>query len=688
MGMGRFVTDWPPRSAALAMLALLTLTPGLARSNPGSPPPSATLPQPAGPRLARDYTGRDIELRPLDDPANPYSGQYSAYDRWVWEHLVFAPTPSELKYFLNSSGLEAEAFRAGYPAGWSLERAQVSAEGWLRPSKLGNSPFPEPGRSLRDFVAQGRSAYSHSANPSVYAAGVLPAAMEAVRETDKLYWLASLAPPIPAWLGEHPPLSSILLPNGEVIALGPLDLHLEGNPGWNPWERNFYLEGGQWRRYSPEGRLLGSRSSMDFNSAGWRELYGLTLEAEFAALNASQSRSMHFAGRFLVLAGHNADTPEALAGGDAFMAAFDYDGRRVSLDLILTAEDLSACQPIPQQSLAQYYAAQLAVGKTSGDSQSPYWGRSEGPVFTNPAPRQPRRFAQAFGQGAAKFVELIPLDSLQNPRRADYAALDRWVYEHCGVGYRLPQPDYQADGTDNYAYGLPAYFAELTALASPDGVLFPLAQRDAWLEQLGLFTSPSTADWKPLDLPQAWASGEMDASLWDEYCCGLWQHGVARLPAVPAWLSRQRFIWAVFAPEGSILVLPLVDSVTGGQRARILNTEWIRYSQDGTELERRAIDNPGDWGLFFDPDLVDREEAARLQGYSAYMHQGYLKVFPKDAPSSQTPLAAYDYLGHPLDPAALQPYPPGIGCLLQSRDIVLIYRLQHYLQSKAAAGAA
>ena len=70
------------------------------KARPAQPPPGASIPV-AGPqlRLAKNQLGQVIELRDIDDPANPYAGKYGDSDRWYFEHYVAAVTPEEEKHF-------------------------------------------------------------------------------------------------------------------------------------------------------------------------------------------------------------------------------------------------------------------------------------------------------------------------------------------------------------------------------------------------------------------------------------------------------------------------------------------------------------------------------------------------------------------------------------------------------------
>jgi hypothetical protein len=65
-----------------------------------APPPSATMPLPEpGIRMAANPDGLLLEVRPLDDPGNPYAGRYSDYDRWFYSHYVPEVTDEEAKHF-------------------------------------------------------------------------------------------------------------------------------------------------------------------------------------------------------------------------------------------------------------------------------------------------------------------------------------------------------------------------------------------------------------------------------------------------------------------------------------------------------------------------------------------------------------------------------------------------------------
>jgi hypothetical protein len=73
--------------------------PAATPQHPADPPPGASVPVPGTPRLARNAAGLVLALRDVDDPANPYRGQYTAYDRWYLDNYVAQVTPEEEKHF-------------------------------------------------------------------------------------------------------------------------------------------------------------------------------------------------------------------------------------------------------------------------------------------------------------------------------------------------------------------------------------------------------------------------------------------------------------------------------------------------------------------------------------------------------------------------------------------------------------
>lgn len=103
--MRRLLLTSPWRALGSAMLALTLASAANAHDlptehvHPDVPPHDATLPIPGAPKLAKNQAGQLIAVRDLDDPANPFLGQYSAYDRWFAENYIAEPNEKEGKHF-------------------------------------------------------------------------------------------------------------------------------------------------------------------------------------------------------------------------------------------------------------------------------------------------------------------------------------------------------------------------------------------------------------------------------------------------------------------------------------------------------------------------------------------------------------------------------------------------------------
>src|SRR5262245_54353325 len=98
-------------AAMVALTITLLLCPRMASADPATAVPIEVGMTGAGP----------VYLQPLDVPGNPYAGQYSDYDRWVYEHARIVPTEEIQKYYDYESA-EAEAWRTTKPANWQLEQ--------------------------------------------------------------------------------------------------------------------------------------------------------------------------------------------------------------------------------------------------------------------------------------------------------------------------------------------------------------------------------------------------------------------------------------------------------------------------------------------------------------------------------------------------------------------------------------
>ena len=120
-------------AAILVGLICFATAPALATDSPDTypaePPAGATLPQPDAQRVARNGNGEEIQVRAIDDPANPYAGKYSDFDRWLYEHY----TPQVTETLNIKSREEWQALLDRYPKDWQFLNARVDASGWPIP---------------------------------------------------------------------------------------------------------------------------------------------------------------------------------------------------------------------------------------------------------------------------------------------------------------------------------------------------------------------------------------------------------------------------------------------------------------------------------------------------------------------------------------------------------------------------
>jgi len=207
-----------------------------------------------------------LELLALDDPDNPYREQYTAYDRWVFEHVVIPGTeePVKLPSEMTQEEIHALALGTDQPMNWYETSARVYDESILVPFQI----------SMRDnHEAIKNHTKSELANRStiVRVKGVLDPELRKVfrREADRI--VAGYYPPVPAWLAENPPKRVMLLPDGRVLTEGLL----------GDWDKEDEEGGccgdsvqGTYALYDISGTLQAARQS------GWLGLLDNSTEAE------------------------------------------------------------------------------------------------------------------------------------------------------------------------------------------------------------------------------------------------------------------------------------------------------------------------------------------------------------------------------------------------------------------------
>lgn len=180
-------------------------------------------------------------MRGLDDAGNPYSGQYSSFDRWAFDHYVnyYNPKTDSVDEILAEPGSEMyyiSVDKEGYvvPTATQLEWRFNPPEGY------------EPSPCSFTFTA----------------AGVAPVEdREWLMET-AMQCLAAAVPEIPGWLAEDPPEWAAPVRDGEFLTLGRLGSG-KGLPSilndgqlYNMPHLGTDSGGYEYCRYSPEGELI------------------------------------------------------------------------------------------------------------------------------------------------------------------------------------------------------------------------------------------------------------------------------------------------------------------------------------------------------------------------------------------------------------------------------------------------
>jgi hypothetical protein len=151
-------------------------------------------------------------VRALDDPANPYAKQYLALDRWTWEHQVGVYRGRQP--FPRQPGTKGEAKMI----------TLVDEAGFML-------PYATYVRSREEAKRDRTEDSFYSQSMFLLAAGAMDQAMidDGHRTADLI--TGGFYLPVPDWLVADPPVSAMLLPNGEVVTEGPLGSGAEDGSG-------------------------------------------------------------------------------------------------------------------------------------------------------------------------------------------------------------------------------------------------------------------------------------------------------------------------------------------------------------------------------------------------------------------------------------------------------------------------
>ena len=376
------------------------------------------------------------ELKPLDDPNNPYAGQYAEWDIWAHEHFrpgmdakaITADLTGEVPdapRVLTVAFLQLAADAAGNLHLWTYQK--VDGNGYLVPAATPH----------KEVDSQNYAFASGPIERTVYDAWVLQVNAA----------VAIGYPPIPAFIGEHAPLSVVMVPNGEFAVKGPLGLGDTENFDMQASSRMASRE--RWYRYSAEGELLGQTGVVGrgWHDNSWMLLYcpeltakleemrgqGLDPSFRYGTVSFVPSTSRTYSNEADALWDQGKPFPTKTA--EDVVECYDYNGQPFDVnqawsdggDIRKRARQLDA--PI----VRAYYLAQLSVGHTSAEP-SPFMGRANGPFIAN-ADYRPPVAAYPRSGGQYDFTEkpvVRDLDAPGNPYAGQYSEWDRLCFEHAG----------------------------------------------------------------------------------------------------------------------------------------------------------------------------------------------------------------------------------------------------------------
>jgi len=183
-------------------------------------------------------------VRALDDPENPYLDAYQPWDLWIYTHEL--------------SVLEA----------LGVSNPRVTRDGWSHYSmRVDEDGFPVPRlmelHAYYERLKHGGEAAADEPHctHSISAMGAMDYGMLLQMQTAEDELRAEYLPEIPEWLLEHQPIWAMVLPNGDVVTK-----ELVNTGGFDPRQAS---ADSCFRRYSAEGRLLGSTDPEQF----WLQLF-------------------------------------------------------------------------------------------------------------------------------------------------------------------------------------------------------------------------------------------------------------------------------------------------------------------------------------------------------------------------------------------------------------------------------
>ena len=211
-------------------------TGSIGQKNSGEPDDTKQVQLADGSKLAEDVFGKWVEVKPIDDPGNPYIDEYQTWDVWAWENLLTVP-------FVRKAPDEQ-------PANYICLRFRIDSNGYMM-------PFMDDMHAFERSRIDGTGSEYRLGLTRVRAEGEIDPELRQSLYDAGFVIQASYYREIPAWLAEDPPLRAMLLPNGEVLTDGLLGekAKSEGCCGG---------KGSVFARYSADGELIHAKSSANW----------------------------------------------------------------------------------------------------------------------------------------------------------------------------------------------------------------------------------------------------------------------------------------------------------------------------------------------------------------------------------------------------------------------------------------
>ncbi|MCC7476979.1 hypothetical protein IT575_00855 [bacterium] len=184
-------------------------------------------------------------MRDINDPASPFAAQYSDWDRWIYEQALAKAGARGLVSMTQQEGGQ-----------WFS--AVVTKDGFIKPQ------LAELEEGLGRLSGAVPPSTEHCVNQvSFY--GVMSEEMKQQLAARRSELWAEKYPRIPEWLAEKPAIRNMVMPNGDVVTLGPLGSALPSTDA----SASAFAKPQAYHRYGPDGTLLGQTLIGEM----WQALY-------------------------------------------------------------------------------------------------------------------------------------------------------------------------------------------------------------------------------------------------------------------------------------------------------------------------------------------------------------------------------------------------------------------------------